>query len=105
MRAFLISTDFGILSGMAKTEPVIFDEATAAALKRRAEQRGVSVSDLVASYLDEDATPARVADQQIEELDRRWRSVQDGAPTVKNESVVRWLNTWGTPAYAPWRKA
>jgi hypothetical protein len=105
VRAFLIAMDFGILSGMAKTETVIFDEATATALKKRAEERGVTVSDLVASYLDEDAAPAGIADGQIEELDRRWASVQAGEPTVTHESVVRWLSTWGTPTYAPWRKA
>ena len=81
---------------MAKTRTVAMDEATATALKKRAEERGVSVSDLVAPYLDEDASPASVGDEQIEELDRRWRSVQTGEPTVKHESVVRWLSTWGT---------
>ncbi len=91
-----MAMDVGILSGMAKTETVIFDEATATALKKRAEERGVTVSDLVASYLDEDAAPEGIAGEQIEELDRRWASVQAGEPTVTHESVVRWLSTWGT---------
>ena len=88
---------------MTKTATIVFDEATAAALKRRAEERGLSVSDLVGSYLDEDATSTSVTNDQIEELDRRWMSIQAGEPTVKHKKVVRWLDTWGTPAYTPWR--
>jgi hypothetical protein len=86
-----------------KTETIVFDEATAAALKERANELGMTVPDLVASYLDEDRMPADADADQIAELDRRWMSVQAGESTVQHKNVVRWLNTWGTPAYKPWR--
>ena len=41
--------------------------------------------------------------EQIAELDRRWAAVRAGRPTVSHEKVVRWLETWGTPSYKPWR--
>jgi hypothetical protein len=48
------------------------------------------------------------ADEQtaddVAELDRRWAAVQAGQPTVPHDKVVRWLRTWGSPAYKPWRE-
>jgi hypothetical protein len=41
--------------------------------------------------------------EQIAELDRRWAKVVAGEPTVANDDVVRWLQTWGTPDYCQWR--
>ena len=29
-------------------------------------------------------------------------AIKAGEPTVPHEEVVRWLDTWGTPAYRPW---
>ena len=87
----------------SKTDSIELDSATAAALKERAHERGLTVPDLVAAYLDEDRAPANADADQIAELDRRWKAVQDGAPTAKHDAVVRWLDTWGTPAFKPWR--
>ena len=87
----------------SKTETIVLDGATAAALKERANELGMTVPDLVASYLDEDRMPADADADQIAELDRRWKAIQDGAPTAKHDAVVRWLDTWGTPAFKPWR--
>ena len=39
---------------------------------------------------------------QIAELDRRWATIEAGEATVAHEKVVRWLKTWGTPAFRPW---
>lgn len=86
----------------SKTQTIEVDEATAAALKERADARGMTVPDLVAQYVDEDRTPADVDAEQIAELDRRWDAVQAGAETVQHDQVVRWLETWGTPAFRPW---
>ena len=36
------------------------------------------------------------------ELDRRWQAVQGGNAAVPHDKVVRWLETWGTPAFKPW---
>jgi predicted transcriptional regulator len=88
---------------MPKTHMIELDEATAAALKKRADERGVSVPDLVAQYLDEDQAPVDGDTEQVRELDRRWAAVQAGQPTVKHEKVVRWLDSWGTSAFKPWR--
>ncbi len=90
------------------------DEATVQKLEARAAERGVSVSDLLAGFAAleqpslEDAEALRVAGedaqapQALEELDRRWAALQAGEPTVAHEEVVRWLETWGTPAFRPW---
>lgn len=40
---------------------------------------------------------------EIVELDRRWAAIEAGEPTVSHDEVVRWLETWGTPAFTPWR--
>jgi predicted transcriptional regulator len=87
----------------SKTRTIELDESTATALKERADERGLTVPDLVAEYLDEDCAPVDIGQDQIAELDRRWAAVQAGQATVKHEKVVRWLETWGTPAYKPWR--
>jgi predicted transcriptional regulator len=41
---------------------------------------------------------------ELAELDRRWAAVEAGEATVPHEKVVRWLETWGTPAFTPWGK-
>ena len=40
---------------------------------------------------------------EIAELDRRWQKIEAGVPTIPHERVVRWLRTWGTPGFRPWR--
>ena len=42
--------------------------------------------------------------EEIAELDRRWAKIAAGEPTIPHKDVVRWLNTWGTPAFKPWRE-
>lgn len=86
----------------SKTHTIELDEATATALQERADERGMSVPDLLAEYLDEDRPPIDADADQIATLDRRWAAVQAGEATVKHENVVRWLETWGTPAFRPW---
>jgi predicted transcriptional regulator len=86
-----------------KTKTIEVDEATAMALEERAGARGISVPDLLAEYLGEDRQPVDVDRDQIAELDRRWANIEAGQPTVSHEKVVRWLETWGTTAYRPWR--
>ena len=86
-----------------KTHTIEVDEGIATALKERANERGMSVPDLLAEYVRDDHAPADVDASQIAELDRRWATVQKGQRTVPHTQVVRWLETWGTPAYDPWR--
>jgi predicted transcriptional regulator len=86
-----------------KTQTIELDEATAAALQERADARGMTVPDLLAEFAHEDREPADIDADQIAELDRRWAAVEAGRPTVPNDKVVRWLRTWGTPAFEPWR--
>jgi predicted transcriptional regulator len=38
------------------------------------------------------------------ELDQRWVAVEAREATVPHDEVVRWLETWGTPAFTPWSK-
>jgi len=86
-----------------KTHTIEVDEATATALKNRAEERGLTVPDLLAELASADHASLDLADDQIAELDRRWIAAQADAATVPHDRVVRWLETWGTPAYKPWR--
>ena len=68
-----------------KVRNIEVDVETAERLEARAAARGMTVSDLVA------------------ELDRRWKAVEAGGATVPHDQVVRWLETWGTSAFRPWR--
>jgi predicted transcriptional regulator len=42
---------------------------------------------------------------EVAELERQWAEIESGAVlTVPHEKVARWLETWGTPAFKPWRE-
>lgn len=86
-----------------KTRSIEIDESTAETLKELADARGMSVSRLLAEFVKDDGAAVDVESGQIAELDRRWDAVQAGEPTVPHEKVVRWLDTWGTSAFKPWR--
>jgi predicted transcriptional regulator len=86
-----------------KTHTIEVDEATATALKERAEERGLTVPDLLAEFASEVRVPLEITHDEIAELDRRWLAVQGGDGTVPHDKVVRWLETWGTPAFRAWR--
>ena len=79
------------------------DAATADRLKSRAAERGVSVARLVAELVSHASAPLAVDTEEIAELGRRWAKVGAGGTTVSHDEVVRWLDTWGTPAYRPWQ--
>ena len=87
-----------------KTQTIEVDEVTATTLKTRAAERGVSVSQLVADLVTLESEPIAVDLDEIAELDRRWRAVEAGTPTVPHADVVRWLRTWGTPAFRRWHE-
>jgi predicted transcriptional regulator len=80
---------------MAKTRTIEIDEDTASALNDRASARGISVARLIGDMLSATAGGR----DEIAELDRRWAAVSAGQPTVGNDEIVRWLETWGTPQY------
>ena len=94
----------------ANVRTIEVDAATAEVLEARAAERGVAVAELVADLaaLDAQAWPEdreamhAAGEGELTELDRRWAAVQAGEPTVPHEEVVRWLETWGTPAFRPW---
>lgn len=84
-----------------KTGVIEVDKATADALKARAAERGISVSEL----LDEVARqsgPIAGLPSEIAELDRRWAKVEAGERTVQHTEVVRWLESWGSADFKPW---
>jgi predicted transcriptional regulator len=87
----------------SKIHTIEIDEATADALKTRAAERGVSVAQFLANIASESG-PVAVDPKEIAELDRRWAAIEGGEAIVPHEDVVRWLETWGTPAFRPWRK-
>jgi hypothetical protein len=76
---------------------------TANALRQRAEERGVNVRELLAELLVLEAAPVRAGKDEIAELDRRWKAFEAQESVASNEDVVRWLKTWGTPAFRRWQ--
>ena len=47
---------------------------------------------------------AELAHAELTDLDRQWAAIKAGEPTVAHEEVVRWLDTWGTPRFRPWKR-
>jgi len=88
----------------ANVRKIEVDIETAELLEARAAARGVSVSDLVAQLAASESGSAAADAEQIAELDRRWKAVEEGEETIPHDQVVRWLETWGTPAFRPWRE-
>ena len=91
---------------VAKLRKIEIDAETADALEARAAERGVSVGELIADWISNLAAHANVPQaataDEIAELDRRWAKVAAGEATNAGIEVVRWLRTWGTPAFRPW---
>jgi predicted transcriptional regulator len=88
---------------MGTNTKIEVDERTADALKTRATELGVTVSELVAELAALDSDPVVVEPGEIAELDRRWQKIEAGESTIPHERVVRWLRTWGTPRFRPWQ--
>ena len=89
---------------MSTNVKIEVDERTADVLQARAAKLGVTVSELVAELATLDPDPVVVESDEIAEFDRRWKRVDAGAPTIPHERVARWLRTWGTPGFRPWRR-
>src|SRR3954468_17801164 len=89
--------------GPTKTRSIEVDDDTAAALTQRAAERGVSVPELVAELVTLEAGPVGAEWGDVAELDRRWKAFQAQDSVAANDDVVRWLQTWGTPAFRSWR--
>jgi predicted transcriptional regulator len=87
---------------MGKTQKIEVDEATAATLKTRAAEHGLSVSELVAEMTALQDAVVVLSAEDIGELDRQWAAIKAGESTVPHEDVTRWLQTWGTPGFKPW---
>jgi predicted transcriptional regulator len=86
-----------------KTRSIEVDDDTAAALTQRAAERGVSVPELVAELMTLDAAPVAADAAELAELDSRWKSFEAQQAVADSEEVVRWLQSWGTPAFRSWR--
>lgn len=88
---------------MSTNVKIEVDERTADMLQARAAELGVSVSELVAELAALDSDPVVVESKDIAELDHRWKKIEEGEGTIPHDRVVRWLRTWGTPGFRPWR--
>ena len=86
-----------------KTQTVEVDDSTALVLQQRAAERGVTVPELVAELATIAVGPAEVDVADVAELDRRWKTFEAQDSVTSNDEVVRWLQTWGTPAFRSWR--
>lgn len=88
----------------SKLRTIEVDAATADTLEARAAERGVSVATLVGELASIEASPLEIDTDEIRELDRRWAAVEAGGAVVAHNDVVRWLSTWGAPAFKPWHE-
>jgi predicted transcriptional regulator len=79
------------------------DEDTAAGLERLAAEEGVSLPEFLADVARSEPWTSASPDE-IAEHDRAWERIERGEPTVAHDDVVRWLETWGTPAFEPWKE-
>jgi hypothetical protein len=86
-----------------KTQTIEIDDSTAAALKRRAAEQGVTVPELVAELATLAVSPVEADLDDVAELDRRWQAFEAQDSAASSDDVVRWLQTWGTPAFRSWR--
>ena len=86
-----------------KTQTIEVDDSTALVLQQRAAERGVTVPELVAELATIAVGPLEVYAADVAELDRRWRAFEAQDSVTSNDEVVRWLQTWGTPAFRSWR--
>lgn len=80
------------------------DDTTAAALESRAAEVGLSVAELLAEIVAAAGIAAESTDADLAELDRQWAAIKSGEPTVAHDDVVRWLDSWGTPRFRPWKQ-
>ena len=88
-----------------KTYTIEVDEATAEALRARSAEMGISVAELLTELAaSETGVPDSAESDQLAELERRARRA-DQSGTVDNDRVVRWLESWGTSRFKPWRNA
>jgi predicted transcriptional regulator len=87
----------------AKTRTIEVDEATACTLESLAAERGLSVAELVAGMVALESAPITLSPEDLDELDRPWAAIKSGEPTTPHEDVAKWLQTWGTPEFKPWR--
>jgi len=85
-----------------RTRTIEVDDATAAALESRAAEAGLSVGELLAEMIAV-AGASRLSAEEMTELDRQWEAIKAGDPTVAHDDVVRWLDTWGTSGFRPWK--
>jgi predicted transcriptional regulator len=89
--------------GPMKTRSIEVDDDTATALTQRAAERGVSVPELLAELVTLEAGPVVAEAGGVAELDSRWKAFEEQESVAANDDVVRWLQTWGTPAFRSWR--
>jgi predicted transcriptional regulator len=79
------------------------DDTTAAALETRAAQVGLSVAELLAAMVAVEGVRTELPSADITALDQQWGAIKAGEPTVPHEDVARWLDTWGTSGFRPWK--
>jgi predicted transcriptional regulator len=87
-----------------KTQTIEIDDDTATVLKQRAQERGLTVPELVAELVTLAASPVDADADEVAELDRRWNAFEAQGSVATNEDVVRWLQTWGTSTFRSWHK-
>jgi len=88
---------------VSKTHMIEVDAAIAVALEGKAAAEGTTVAKLVADMMALATAPVALSGADVAELDRQWAAIQAGEATVPHGDVAQWLQSWGTPAFKPWR--
>jgi hypothetical protein len=65
-------------------------------------ERVVMSSDEV-KMIDEPRREAIPHPEELAELDCQWAAIKEGEATIPHAEVLRWLQTWGTAAFRPWK--
>jgi predicted transcriptional regulator len=79
------------------------DDTTATALETRAFQVGPSVAESLAAMVAAEGVRRELPSADITALDQQWAAIKAGEPTVPHKDVARWLDSWGTPGFRPWK--
>ena len=102
--AFWIRDTFSAMIRSMKTQTIEIDDDTAMALKQRAQERGLTVPELVAELVTLEAGSVDADAADIAELDRRWNAFEAQGSVAASDDVVRWLQTWGTTTFRSARR-
>jgi hypothetical protein len=70
----------------------------------KTERASVLMSSDEVGMIDEPRREVIPRPEELAELDRQWAAIKEGKATIPHAKVLRWLQTWGTTAFRPWKQ-